>query len=216
VKTRTWYGTRSTTTATILFCALVGWPAIASAARITETITFTASGFTDITLVNPAPQDPVSGSFTLTFDPTVLPSSGPLDAVSLTIAGHTYTRAEVGFETYADVAANHLVIYGLLNGSSVVGGTTDFFLHALIDAQGNFIPPTPGNPVFDYSVAGSGVSIFQAVPVTVTATRVQPAVSPLQVPTLALPMLGLLSLIIVALAYHLLAYHLYGGPRESV
>jgi hypothetical protein len=44
----------------------------ASATIVTDYVTFSASGFTDTSDHNPPPVDPVTGSFTITFDPSQL------------------------------------------------------------------------------------------------------------------------------------------------
>ena len=159
METKDWYRTRASVVASaLLSCALVGWWQIASASLITETIGFTASGF-----LAGAPQDPVSGSFTLTFDPTV-DSSGSLDAISLTIAGHTYNLGEVGFA----VSGGFLSIGGLLNGvDSTASFTTDFLLDGPVDAAGDFVGSvsfvytTPTN-LFDFDTPDVSVTVARA------------------------------------------------------
>ena len=169
--------------ALILSRALM-WPAIGSASLITETIDFTASGFE-----LGAPQDPVTGSFTLTFDPTV-DSSGSLDAISLTIAlarphvfipPHTYALGEVGFEYIASFG--ELLIGGLSNGVAIIlsSGGNDFLFSGLIDASGNVIPGT-----LNFAYAFNEVFVTSNVTATTTAVP-EPA-------TLALLALGLAGL----------------------
>lgn len=55
----------------ILGCSLLGLAGVASAATITDLVTFSATGFssTPTSGLTP-PTDPVTGSFTITFDPT--------------------------------------------------------------------------------------------------------------------------------------------------
>src|SRR5947199_1462581 len=86
-------------------------PVAAAASTITQTYSFTASGFTPLFPGASAPMDPVSGDVTLTFDPLVA-TQGTVDAINLTIAAHTYTPAEVGF-TYP-FATNTIFIGGEL------------------------------------------------------------------------------------------------------
>ena len=112
----------------LVFC--IAFSASAEAALITETLTFTASAFHP----SPAPQDPVNGSFTVTFDPAVS-STGSLDAISLTIFGHTYTLAEVGYH-------------------SLTGGEIDF--GALVNGINTI--PTPGSNDFVYIHTGGPAS----------------------------------------------------------
>jgi hypothetical protein len=65
----------------LLVCA----PSVAAAGIVTETFSFTASGL----VPSGGPVDVQTGSFTLTFDPNLTYVDAPLDAISLTTAGHT-------------------------------------------------------------------------------------------------------------------------------
>jgi hypothetical protein len=79
-------------------------------------VSFTASGFGA-----GAPTDPVTGS--VVYDAASTTSViDSLTSIDLTIAGHTYSLAEVGF-------AGSNLIGGLINGvGTVVASTNDFFL----------------------------------------------------------------------------------------
>ena len=94
-------------------------PSVAAAGIVTETFSFTASG-----LFNPpgGPADVQTGSFTLTFDPTLTYIDAPLDAISLTIVGHTYSLSDSGFAANPpDGPSGQLAFGGLLNGVIFVG-----------------------------------------------------------------------------------------------
>src|SRR6266487_3490396 len=69
------------------------------ASLLTRAFDFTATDF--IPTSPPPPQNTVTGSVTLTFDLAVTSSSeAQPDAISLIIAGHTYTVEEVSFEYF--------------------------------------------------------------------------------------------------------------------
>ena len=103
-----------------LFACMTG-PA-AHAAAITQTYKFTVSGFGA-----GAPDDPISGSATVTFDPLAgINQTGGVDAINLTIDGHIYTVPEVGYFFYASLG--DLLVGGFINGVTAVSfHTTDFF-----------------------------------------------------------------------------------------
>ena len=58
-------------TAALTLLALVGTGSSVKASSITETVDFTANNFHTLVGSIPAPEDPVTGSFTITFNPTV-------------------------------------------------------------------------------------------------------------------------------------------------
>jgi hypothetical protein len=139
------------------------------------TVSFTASGFGA-----GAPADPVSGSFVY----EAASITGPiltLDAINLTIAGFTYSLANVSFNASAPTDET---IGGTVNGVSVVGsGTNDFFL------QFNGVTATP----IDFGYATPNDS--QGTSFTDTVSRF--AISPIATPepaTLALLGTGLAAL----------------------
>ena len=67
-------------------CLLVFGQSPASATLITEKVTFNVTGFP-----SGAPQNPVSGDVTLTFDPSsTIDTTAGVDAINLSIDGHTY------------------------------------------------------------------------------------------------------------------------------
>lgn len=86
--------------------ALFALPVVTMAANVTQNYNFTISKFMEClvagpcTTTNPAPTDPVVGSVTLTYDPTLPininnPQPVTVNAVTLMIGGHKYTTAEL-------------------------------------------------------------------------------------------------------------------------
>ena len=135
--------------------------AAAHAAAVTDTYHFVASGF------GPgAPQDPVSGSVTLTFDPTVPTSGVAVDSISLDIFGRDYTTQNTAF----GFNGLDLFVDGTLNGTAVLPGTNDFFLEGAVNAEGQFTSGTS----FIYSTAGGG-SVFAARDVSVATPVPEPS-----------------------------------------
>jgi hypothetical protein len=89
---------------------------VTPASAIPITVSFTASGFG-----GGAPTDPVAGSVVYDATSTTAPPSS-LTSINLTIAGHAYSLAEVGFD-------DSTLIGGLINGvDAVMNNTNDFFL----------------------------------------------------------------------------------------
>ena len=112
------------------------------AGTITETYNFTLGGFIDINGVPalPPPVAQVTGSFTVTFDPTLNYNSDTADLTVNSFSGPT-VASPFGF-TY-DAASHSFFFGGTANGSNfVVVGTNDFVLtYNLTDpADPKFIP----------------------------------------------------------------------------
>jgi hypothetical protein len=174
----------------LLLTVIIGLPKIVNAVLITETINFTATDFTSQIL---APQDPVSGSFTFTFESSLAPVTGSLTDIALNIAGHAYTLAEVGFTT--DSNATSVGIGGLVNGIfQIVSNSGDDF---------TFVTglPIPSEGVFLYAVSGTN-AIFTATTVTVTTG---PVAAPIPEPTTWLLLgSGLAGLIVLRRRYVLI------------
>lgn len=156
-------------------------PSVAAAGIVTETFSFTASG-----LFNPpgGPVDVQTGSFTLTFDPTLTYIDAPLDAITLTIVGHTYSLSDSGFAANpSDGPSGQLAFGGLLNGVIGVGsGGNDFQVGGRMDAGGNPIPGTWGFfyasasiPNVTYGVTGHTV-LVQSKPASVTSVPEPPTI----------------------------------------
>ena len=157
-------------------------PSVVAAGVVTETFSFTASG------LDPpgGPVDIQTGSFTLTFDPTLTTYvDAPLDAISLTIAGHRYSLSDTGFLT--SPPGTRLAFGGLLGGANnVQNGTDDFFLVGQVDASGSAIPGTwdffyalASSPNLSWAagedIAGSSV-IVQSKPASVTSVPEPPTI----------------------------------------
>ena len=91
----------------------------------TYAMQFSAFNFVDFNGVGGAPADQVSGNLIYTAD-SPLGVITSFSSVSLNIAGHNYTTAEVGYMT---VSPTRGLIGGVLNGvNQINGGTTDFML----------------------------------------------------------------------------------------
>ena len=88
------------------------------------TVTFTATDFVPLFGSSPAPDDPVSGA--MTYDAASINSPiNSLTAISLTISGHTFTLAEVGF---LDLGLGIEEIGGLIDGVNGSGNSENDFL----------------------------------------------------------------------------------------
>lgn len=162
---------RSLILAVLSLCA--SGPAVVEATPLTDTYDLLASGF------GPgAPQDPVSGSFTLTFDPSVPTSGAAVDAISLDIAGQQYTTANTAF----GFNGLDLFLGGSLNGTAVLAGTNDFFLEGVVDARGEFT----GGLSFVYSTAGTDTT-FAAGQVTASTAIPEPPTGTLAAAGLMVP-----------------------------
>ena len=94
------------TAATLVFLASVT-STISRAALITETINFSYSNFTPVG----SPVDPWTGSFTITYDPSIGNTSGSLTAFSSNLLGY-------GTFVWANPSPNKLVIGNHCSGSS--------------------------------------------------------------------------------------------------
>jgi hypothetical protein len=134
-----------------LWCAtaiLAAIPYDACAIPISHTYDFVFSNFEA-----GAPLDPVVGAVSVTFDSAVSTVAQPVDAIDLTISGHSYATSEVVFNF--PFGPNVIFIYGLLNGTAVVGGTNDFFI--------NFNVVTfQGQTLMDYAVSGGQGPFFSS------------------------------------------------------
>jgi hypothetical protein len=131
---------RSVLFAVSLLFAIPLTPAFA----IPITVSFTVTGF-----LAGAPTDPVTAS--VVYDAASTTSNiNSLTSIDLTIAGHSYSPAEVGFvEGFPD----NTVIGGLVNGIGAVGANTDDFV---INWDTSTLHPV----IFAYSCATCDVVYF--------------------------------------------------------
>jgi hypothetical protein len=120
----------------VLSMALIGACAIAtqaSAAMVTDTVDFGATGFTTGVGTGSAPTDPVIGSFTITFDPTQTyadPTTAGITLNSLNIA----LDSPIGFYySPTGASAGELFVGGVQDGVCCVQISptlyNDFYLH---------------------------------------------------------------------------------------
>ena len=144
-------------------------PVAAEASTITSTFSFTATG------AGGGPQNPVTGSFTITYDPTLSKTNDTagIQVNSLSIALGTLISYDFNPATGA------MIIGGTLHGAGAVElGTDDFFLglHALTDHSGSV-------DFFSYSQVGE--SLFSPSNVTLTFPVVASTPIPAGLPLLA-------------------------------
>ncbi len=105
----------------VAFAAVALAPASASAATITENLTFTLSGFVDISGTNIAPPNTVvTGSITVTYDPTLTYDNDTADLVVHSFSG-TPVSSAFGF-TYAN---GLLEFGGIANDADFVDSNTN-------------------------------------------------------------------------------------------
>lgn len=150
--------------ATIVAAGLTSLPA--NAGVVTETYSFTLGGFVDIngSPPLPSPQSTITGSFTVTFDPTLNYDNDTTDLVVHSFSGSPMAPAldsQLGF-TY-DASGHFFFLGGVANDSDFVfTGTNDFVLTFDLTnlADPKFVPcNTPGflcgantgNPAYDTS-----------------------------------------------------------------
>ena len=104
-------------------CVLLLGVGTASASLVTETISFTATNFFP---PGAAPVDPVMGSVTVTFDPTVNGSgSATLNSLNINVGA-------IGFTNFV---SGPLYIGGLLNGYPNISAHTDDFFLSVLNVQ---------------------------------------------------------------------------------
>ena len=125
---------------------------------ITDTVTFTASGFTS-NYGQPVPTSPVTGSFTITFDPTLMYTDATagitLNSLNITLG----SQLSFDYSPTANVnnLAGQLVVGGTSQGANQIGispSTNDFYL------QINNFAATPVFNAFGYSQTSTGTNSF--------------------------------------------------------
>lgn len=131
--------------AMLLGCLL--WAHSAAASTITKTIAFTATDFVSSSGNVAAPVPTVSGSFSMTFDPTLSYSTESTDIllnnININVSGTPiFTTQSIGPFFYG-------VTIGMGPDTSVAWGTNDFFL--LFNLQDTV---SPFSALFGYSQAG--------------------------------------------------------------
>ena len=135
------------------------------AAPITKTFKFTASGFFAPIGTATPPQDPVFGSFTVSYDTTIDTVNGTLDFIDLTIMGFSYNVANTGFNY--DSTFDNLTVGVMLNGISGSAGSTDDFIMSF--------RATTLSPTFFASFSYSTSSTPSLTPGFLADTRVPPS-----------------------------------------
>jgi hypothetical protein len=125
---------------TLAACLIALSVETAGASPITDAISFNATNFSP----SGAPVDPVTGSFTVTFDPTVNGSGSVTLNTPLNI-----NVGAIGFEYFASNLGGELIIGSLQSGIGVVSaGSDEFFL------VGRNFQSTPTLTDFVYSQVG--------------------------------------------------------------
>ena len=161
---------------------------------VTRSFTFQASGFEPIFGTATAPQDPVTGSFTVSYNTAKDTSGGTLDSIHLAIAGFTYTTANTGFDY--DSAFDNLTIGGLLTGISGINpSTNDFFL---------VFRATLSSPTFFASMAYDTSTTPASTPIFLADTRIPPSDVVISEQSVPAPEPGTLALLSTAMAGFLL------------
>jgi hypothetical protein len=176
--------------AAIVAAGLVSVPANAS--TVVETYNITLGGFVDVDLGAPPPVTTVTGSITLTFDPTLNYDNDTADLVvnNFNIGGITLD-SPLGFTYFATgTYANDLFVGGTENDSDyVVSGTNDFVLTynvsdlnspQLIPCSGIFsCGDQTGNPAYEttgYTTQGNdSIWLVATADSTITSGVPEPA-----------------------------------------
>lgn len=157
----------------------------ALAAPITETISFSLSGFVDISGNTPPPDPLVTGSFTLNYDPSLTYDNDTTDITVHYLTGVTVDSA-LGF-TYQN---GYLEFGGIQNDADLVFSNTNDIVVAFNvtnPADPQFIPcSTPGYTCGNYTgsslveaagytVVGSNTGWFYGAPQSTVSTAPEPA-----------------------------------------
>lgn len=151
----------------------------ANAALVHDLVTFTASGFTSA-FSQPVPTDPVTGSFTITFDPTqtYVDQTVGITLDSLNISLGSALAFDYSPTGNSDGDADELVVGGLEDGAdSVFLSPTvfdDFYLHILTyNSTPTFqqvgyttSSSTPNSNYFFTDLPNSGAGSVTVTPIT--------------------------------------------------
>lgn len=133
-------------------------PAIAN--TLTETINFSAKNFTVLVGAPVSvPTDPVTGSFTITLNPT---QTYTADTSGITLNSLNITLGSTLAFWYSGPTADQLIVGGVSDGSAVLSGSDDFFLEI------NLFPANV-TPVFMvYTTSADCCSAFGSSSITAT------------------------------------------------
>lgn len=159
----------------------------ANAATVDELVSFTVGGFTSA-FGEPVPTDPVTGSFTISFDPTMTYTDETTGIVlkSLNIGLDSALSFDYSPTGNGNGAADELVVGGLEDGASSISlGSTgaDFYLHLLtftssptFQQLGYRPAETTSNSNYFYTPTNDDGLPAEGVTFSVTAVPVTPSV----------------------------------------
>jgi hypothetical protein len=116
---------RSALFGALLACALV---VPAKAANVTWTYNFSLSEFMGGFAPGPSPIGPISGSFTLTFDPTITPQLNQTVGLTTNSLVGVTTDNPLAFSVFEFNSAYFISIGGLPSSGTINGFTNDFTL----------------------------------------------------------------------------------------
>jgi hypothetical protein len=119
---------RSTLLAGLFTCATI---AGAQASTVTETYTFTLDNFVDIVGSSPPPITSVSGSFTLTFDPTVAVSDQTTGITVNSLTSGIVTDSPIGFSVFLPASPGdplYISIGDIFGGTNYIYGNRNEFV----------------------------------------------------------------------------------------
>ena len=123
----------SCATAALVTAASLSFAGQAQATTVTDDVTFSATGFVSV-FGQPTPVDPVTGSFTITFDPTqtYTDETVGIKLTSLNITLDSALSFDYSPTGNANGDADELVVGGTFDGAGTIQinpSTNDFYLH---------------------------------------------------------------------------------------
>jgi hypothetical protein len=162
----------------------------ANAALITDDVTFSVGGFSTFPVGGTPPEDPVTGAFTITFDPTLVytDATAGITLTSLNITAGSaisfcYSAAAYSCDGTA-FSAGELVVGGIANGTALVSyspATNDYVLQILdftsspVVTEMVYAQVSAGN----YDIYTSSPPASESVTVTAVTATPLPAAFPL-------------------------------------